>query len=574
MKNNRRTLLVWIALMMGYQTVLAQGYGVHSSTVNELLNVNYPHGEFVYINGFSEPYYWFNCYGNEDPILLNVVKWNHATMSVELAQDQNWSGVGNYLNYALVFNSQDSSWYQQGYSGDFEHIIFLKRAWEGELQWTFSDTTFHSFKSYTLCLSNGNLATVAYKVPEYHNNLKLHYLEFSPEGDTVKHFLIPFTAFTDIREVWLGNSRNRLTELPNGDIIMCSSYKLLSNTNWENQIQANPVYHTSMVRFTPEGEVVWIKDYNALGRLGDAFDEVYNGVYHYNPENHVFYVPYNHGVRNFNDPWIVIHPYYDAGILKVDAETGDSLGFVSAGVSDYQDANEFESYSSILKLAQDGGVLLTTHFNMFDFDEDLNDLNYPTIGSVIVKYDCALNMEWRKFLYMMDGELQWKDVPDTLDTLTGIPSDGMFYTTVYNLPNGDYEIITGVPIDFYNSGMFFPDLDFYSITVNACGEMDSTGCVAVSLPGKCEWSHQYTEVSEHGSDEVLLAYPNPSTDELNFRGTKVPFSLQIFNAMGQVVWQGKVNPGEAVNPTLCSGTYYLRYTYQDQVFSQPWMVMD
>jgi len=104
--------------------------------------------------------------------------------------------------------------------------------------------------------------------------------------------------------------------------------------------------------------------------------------------------------------------------------------------------------------------------------------------------------------------------------------------------------------------------------------MDSTYCPPDNIQGLCEWEVQYNGVEEGEEDAGLLAYPNPSAGELNFQGALSPLQLSIYNAMGQEVWKGKVNPGEPVHPSLSQGTYYLRYFYRDQFFSQPWLVMD
>ena len=92
-------------------------------------------------------------------------------------------------------------------------------------------------------------------------------------------------------------------------------------------------------------------------------------------------------------------------------------------------------------------------------------------------------------------------------------------------------------------------------------------------PTEYVWSHAVTNpitdsVDEWAKTQTLAAYPNPSQDGIiNIEGINESFTYEVYNTMGQRVYQGREQSNKNLNlNSLDSGTYELIIHTQDRVF--------
>lgn len=279
--------------------------------------------------------------------------------------------------------------------------------------------------------------------------------------------------------------------------------------------------------------------------------------------------------------------YYYKGIyedknklIRIDEQGNLDLNFGNNGVLNVDQLDNF----NVFKIKSCDGIYLAgsknNHFAItkYNFDSTL-DASFGINGTYLKTINCYSSISSLDFSpnnTLTAVGYSWNGIGDkvTLLQLNGLSSNSVIVPTAsatQSFNAGDTLAnlsVTGTNLQWYSSSSGGTTLPISTVLVNG-----TTYYVSQTVNG-CESSRVTITVTQNLSNESFALngfylYPNPTTSLLNFKSAIQVEKILIYNMLGQLVQQEKVNALEGtINiEKLAQGTYLVKVNNIDKAYT-------
>tara|TARA_B100000809_G_scaffold192126_1_gene190899 strand:+ start:1252 stop:1995 length:744 start_codon:yes stop_codon:yes gene_type:complete len=189
---------------------------------------------------------------------------------------------------------------------------------------------------------------------------------------------------------------------------------------------------------------------------------------------------------------------------------------------------------------------------------------YELIFTLNVPTDTSINFSGQSF----SGTINYV----TVTSIEGLPA-----SLTIGCSTSDCKILGGTSGCFNISGTpLIGDVGVYTLTVNLSTHY-TVAMQDIEYPATFTYILTITKNTSGGTvnsltkldDNLIKAYPNPTTDVLNILSENLEGQYELMNSSGTVILSGDLQNKNTISTNkLTRGTYYLRITSEDKVLTK------